>query len=108
MIIKLATANTVFSDDYEQSLNTREKGKWKAMKRGSILGGGLLAAKHLSTVENEFKPGVGRFRRFLHESGIKQVGPNSIVAKRHLTLGEGARMGAVGALGGAQIGRAHV
>lgn len=103
MIIKLAM---VPSDEYEQTLNTREKGKWKAMKRGAILGGGVLAAKNATTLQNELKPSAGRVKRFLHESGIRKASLKDMVSKRHLTAGKGLKMGAIGVLGGALTGLA--
>jgi hypothetical protein len=102
MIIKLASI--IPSDDYEQTLNTREKAKWKAMKAGAILSGGLLGSINFMKTNNELKPSVGRVKRFLHESGIRKAKLKDMIPVTRLTVGRGIQMGAAGALAGALAG----
>jgi hypothetical protein len=99
MIIKLA----ITSDDYEHSLNKKEKAKYNAIKAGATFGGTTLAGKYLTTMKKEIKPGTGRVKRFLIEKNIIP-GLKDTVMKRHLTPGKAAQMGAIGVLGGGILG----
>lgn len=100
MIIKLA----YMDQDFEKNLNQPERRSYKAMKAGAMLGGALGIAGNLTTVNKDFKPNVGRVKRFFVKNNILPYNEKYYVSKRVPTIGRAARAGAIGVIAGGLLG----
>jgi len=98
MIIKLAT------EDFEATLNRKEKSKYKAIKAGASIGGLGMAGKNLVSFHKELKPDVGRVKRFLVKNNIVIPKSHELITKRVLNPGKALKAGAIGVLAGGLVG----